>query len=265
MIPKSSRVTLPRKRPALAPLDPPPELSIVIPVHNEEACLVPLMDKLWATLESMGETFEVIMVDDGSNDASGTLLGMAMSHRPQLRVLKLDHNCGQSAAMDCGFRHARGDVIVTLDADLQNDPSDIPTVYNMVRSGACDVACGWRKSRQDSWVRRLSSRIANRVRNTLSGESIRDTGCSLKAYRSLHLQRIKMYQGMHRFLPTLLKMEGARVAEVPVRHHPRLAGTSKYGLRNRAWRSLVDLMAICWMKNRHLNYQATEARLEACS
>jgi glycosyltransferase involved in cell wall biosynthesis len=155
--------------------------------------------------------------------------------------------------MAAGFRAALGSVIVTLDADLQNDPADIPILLE--KMGEYDCVCGWRMKRNDGWLRRISSRIANKVRNRLSGECIRDTGCSLKAYRADLLKRIYLFRGAHRFLPTLLKMEGATVTEVPVNHRPRELGRSKYGLWNRVFCSFRDLLGIQWMKCRLLNYE----------
>jgi dolichol-phosphate mannosyltransferase len=144
-------------------------------------------------------------------------------------------------------------IVITLDADLQNDPEDIPLLLEGLEGA--DAACGVRTRRQDTWVRRTSSRIANRVRDRITGDHVTDTGCSLKAYRAEYLRRLKLYSGMHRFLPTLLRLEGARVVEIPVRHHPRLAGRSKYGIGNRAWAGLRDCFAVRWMRDRHLRYR----------
>jgi glycosyltransferase involved in cell wall biosynthesis len=236
----------------------PVDLSVVVPVYNEAECVGPLCEALWAVLPGLGRSFEVVLVDDGSRDDTPRLMAAEKARRPELRVVRLKRNCGQSAAMACGFDHARGEVTVNLDADLQNDPRDIPALLARIDSGECDAVCGWRQKRQDNWLRRVSSRIANAVRNRLSGETITDTGCSLKAYRTRFLRRIKMYKGMHRFLPTLLKMEGARVVEVPVNHQPRLAGKAKYGVWNRVFKSFRDLLAVRWMKSRHIDYEAEE-------
>jgi len=235
-----------------------PYLSVVVPVYNEAECVPRLCAALYDVLPGLGRSFEVLLVDDGSSDRTPELLAEEKSRREALRVLRLRKNSGQSAAMAAGFRAARGEVVVTLDADLQNDPADIRLVLEPVAAGECDAACGWRQKRQDNWLRRISSRIANGVRNRLSGETISDTGCSLKAYRTEHLRRIKMYKGMHRFLPTLLKMEGARVIEVPVGHHPRHAGEAKYGVWNRVFRSFRDLLAVRWMKSRHIDCDVEE-------
>jgi glycosyltransferase involved in cell wall biosynthesis len=235
-----------------------PDISVVVPVYNEAECVAPLCEALYSVLPGLGRSFEVILVDDGSGDRTPELLAAEKERRENLRVIRLRGNRGQSAALSCGFDRARGKVVVTLDADLQNDPADIPMLLEKVDSDECDVVCGWRQKRRDNWLRRVSSKIANWVRNRLSGETIADTGCALKAYRMEFLRRIKMYRGMHRFLPTLLKMEGARVTEVPVNHKPRHAGQAKYGVWNRVFRSFRDLLAVRWMKSRHIDYEAEE-------
>jgi glycosyltransferase involved in cell wall biosynthesis len=235
-----------------------PYLSVVVPVYNEAECVAPLCQSLFAALDALETSYEVILIDDGSGDATPQLLTEERRSRPRLRVFRLHQNCGQSAAMSCGFDRARGNVIVTLDADLQNDPADIKMLLEQLDSGDWDVVCGWRRQRQDNWLRRVSSSIANAVRNRLSGESIADTGCSLKAYRTEFLRRIKMFKGMHRFLPTLLKLEGARVTQVEVNHRPRHAGQTKYGVWNRLFKSFRDLLAVRWMKSRNISCQVEE-------
>ena len=165
-------------------------------------------------------------------------------------------NAGQSAAMDAGFKSARGEVVVTLDADLQNDPTDIPRLLRALEG--LDAVVGVRRDRRDNLVRRVSSKIANYVRNRLSDETITDTGCSLKAFRTEAVRRLVLYDGMHRFLPTLLRMEGFRVEEVPVGHRPRRHGESKYGIGNRLLPSFMDLLAVRWMKRRKLRYEVKD-------
>jgi glycosyltransferase involved in cell wall biosynthesis len=229
------------------------DLSVVIPVYNEADNLDALHERLHAVLPRLSLAYEILFVDDGSVDRSPEVLRKLASLDPHVRVIRFERNAGQSAAFDAGFRGARGEIVVTLDADLQNDPADIPKILAEMKR--FDVVCGWREKRNDTWVRRVSSRIANSVRNRLSGETIRDTGCSLKGYRREHLARLKLYDGMHRFLPTLLKMEGCTVTEVPVSHHPRRAGVSKYGIGNRVFRSFHDLLAVRWMKTRRLHYR----------
>ncbi len=229
------------------------DLSVVIPVYNEAENLEALHERLHAVLPRLGLSYEILFIDDGSVDPSPEILRKLLSIDPHVRVVTFARNAGQSAAFDAGFRRARGGIVLTLDADLQNDPADIPKILEEMKR--FDVVCGWRTKRNDTWVRRVSSKIANGVRNRLSNETIRDTGCSLKGYRREHLARLKLYDGMHRFLPTLLRMEGCTVTEIPVSHHPRRAGVSKYGIGNRVFRSFRDLLAVRWMKARHLDYR----------
>ncbi len=234
----------------------PPEVSVVVPVFNEEENLPILAAEIHGTLRPLGRRYEVLFIDDGSTDHSPAILAGLQREDPAVRVVRLRRNAGQSAALEAGFRFARGAVVVTLDADLQNDPADIPALLGKI--GPFDVVCGVRAKRQDSWVRKVSSRIANGVRNRLTHESIADVGCTLKAYRTEFLRRIPMFTGMHRFLPTLLRMEGARITEMPVHHRPRLHGTPKYNIRNRIWRALVDLFAVRWMQKRWIDRRLAE-------
>ena len=230
---------------------PRPEISLVIPVYNEEENLPVLATEIRDALEPLGLVYEVIYVDDGSTDGSpGVLAGLARED-PRTRVVRQRRNSGQSAAFDAGFRHARGGIVVTLDADLQNDPADIPRLLE--RLDGFDVVNGVRARRQDNWVRRVSSKLANGVRNRVTRESVTDVGCTLRAMRTEYLQRIPVFNGMHRFLPTLLRMEGARVTEVPVNHRPRLHGQPKYGIHNRLWRGIADLYGVRWLQTRWID------------
>ncbi len=232
------------------------DLSVVIPVYNEEDNLRPLWEELREVLEGTGRTYEVIFVHDGSTDRSFSVLRELARGDPHIKVLKFKRNCGQTAAFDAGFRMARGEVVITMDADLQNDPKDIPRLLEKI--GEYDLVCGWRHRRQDPWLKRVSSKIANFVRNKVSGDYIRDTGCSLKAFRRECIERLKLFEGMHRFFPTLARMEGFRVVEIKVNHRPRLFGKTKYNIRNRALRAFLDLLAVRWMKRRHLDYEVEE-------
>jgi glycosyltransferase involved in cell wall biosynthesis len=207
-------------------------------------------------LHSLNKAFEVIFIDDGSTDKSLQILKSLQSGNSGIRIIKFIKNCGQTAAFDAGIKAAQGEVIVTMDADLQNDPGDIPRLLEKI--GDYDAVCGWREKRNDNLTRRVSSIIANRVRNRLSGEDIRDVGCSLKAFRSVYAKKMVLFNGMHRFFPTLIKMEGGSVTEIPVNHRPRRFGTPKYNIRNRVVRSFVDLLAVCWMKKRKLTYEIEE-------
>jgi glycosyltransferase involved in cell wall biosynthesis len=233
-----------------------PFLSLVVPAYNEEEVIGALLQRVDAALPTIGKPFEVIIVDDGSTDATPRLLAEAMAQRPWLRVLRLSRNSGQSAAFDAGFRAARGQVIATIDADLQNDPEEIPRLLPMLDQ--YDMVNGWRKDRHDTPFRRWQSRWANRIRNWISDEDVRDSASSLKLYKRQCLQGIQLYTGMHRFMPTLVKMRGFTCVEVPVKHSPRFAGTPKYGFGNRALRALIDLLAVRWMKKRWIRYQVSE-------
>lgn len=233
-----------------------PEISVVIPVYNEEENLPVLAAEVQGALQAIGRPYEVIYVDDGSTDGSPGILGGLAREDPAVRVVRQRRNAGQSAALEAGFRFARGGIVVTLDADLQNDPADIPRLLE--RMNSFDVVCGVRTNRQDTWTRKVSSRIANGIRNRVTHDSVTDVGCTLRACRAEYLRRIPMFTGMHRFLPTLLKMEGARVTEVPVHHRPRLHGQPKYNIRNRIWRALADLFAVRWMQKRWLDRRLSE-------
>jgi dolichol-phosphate mannosyltransferase len=235
----------------------PPEISVVIPVFNEEENLPVLAAEVHGALRALGRPYEVILVDDGSTDSSPEVLRRLGAEDPAVRIVRQRRNSGQSAALDAGFRFARGGFVVTLDADLQNDPADIPGLLAKMDEG-WDVVAGVRVKRRDTWVRKVSSRIANGVRNRVTHETITDVGCTLKAFRTEYLRRIPMFTGMHRFLPTLLKMEGARVTEMPVNHRPRLHGQPKYNIRNRIWRALADLFAVRWMQKRWIDRRLSE-------
>jgi glycosyltransferase involved in cell wall biosynthesis len=237
---------------------PAPELSLVIPVYNERENLAPLLSEIAAALRPVRPAYEVVAVDDGSTDGSRDELRRLRIGHPELHLVGFERNAGQTAAFAAGFRAARAPIVVTLDADLQNDPADIPAlVTELERSGATAVA-GYRLNRRDTGWKRVQSRIANGVRNWLNGESVRDTGCSLKAFRTDAVRRLPLFNGMHRFLPTLIKMEGGTVAEVAVHHRARRFGTTKYGMWNRVFRALADAFAVRWMQRRMMRYQINE-------
>lgn len=232
------------------------DISVVVPVYNEEENLPILIPKLMEVLEARGQPYEMIFVDDGSTDRSREILKEKASQHPQIHVLGFKRNCGETAAGFAGLKEARGKVVITIDADLQNDPMDIPRMLEYLKE--YDMVTGWRQKRDDSWVKRITSKIANAIRNRLSGETIRDSGCTFRAYRRECLQNLKLFRGMHRFMPTLVKMEGFQVIEIPIAHHPREFGVSKYTTWNRMWRAFVDLLAVKWMKNRHIQYEIEE-------
>ncbi len=232
-----------------------PEFSVVIPVYNEEECIADVLKELREALDGAGlKDWECVVVDDCSRDRTPKLaLGMAAAD-PRFRVLGLNPNSGQSAALDAGFRHARGRVIGMMDGDGQNDPADFPRLLKELKRRNLDVMCGIRSKRRDNLWRRLVSSVANSIRNWVTRDVVTDTGCSLRVMKSEHVRRLKMYRGLHRFLPTLLRLEGARIGEVSVNHRPRRAGVSKYTLRNRVT-ALRDLFAVQWMRHRQLRYE----------
>jgi glycosyltransferase involved in cell wall biosynthesis len=234
------------------------DLSVVIPVYNEEENLPPLWAELREVLERLRLSFEVVFVDDGSRDRSAELIRGFRDADARVRLVRLKANAGETAATDAGFKAARGRWVVTMDADLQNDPHDIPAMLGHLEQW--DAVTGWRVKRGegDSIVRRASSRIANRVRNALSEETIQDSGCTFRAFRRECLRGLVLYRGFHRFIPTLLKMRGYRVLEVPVQNRPRRFGQSKYGVMNRVFVATADLLVVRWMKNRFLRYQVAE-------
>lgn len=235
-----------------------PDLSVVIPVHDEEASLPRLWPELREVLEGLGLDAEVIFVDDGSRDRSAEIVRALREADRRVRLVRLKANAGETAATDAGFRAARGRWVVTMDADLQNDPRDIPAL--LAHLDRWDAACGWRVNRSagDSLARRVSSSVANRVRNALSDETIHDSGCTFRAFRRECLRGLVLYRGFHRFVPTLLRLQGYRVVEVPVNHRPRRFGRSKYGVLNRVFGATVDLLVVRWMKRRRLRYEVAE-------
>jgi dolichol-phosphate mannosyltransferase len=235
-----------------------PELSVVIPAYNERENVVPLFDELREALGRVGRSHEIVMVDDGSRDGTAEWLVREAARDPRVVPVLLAGNHGQSAAIAAGLRHARGAVIVTLDADLQNDPADLPRLLAALESS--DVVSGVRAQRHDDWLRRVSSRIANGVRRWVLGDPLTDIGCSFKAYRREALEGIPLFTGAHRFLPALCMFRGARLVEVPLSHRPRRHGVSKYGVGNRLWRGLYDLIGVRWLKSRMLRYREREPR-----
>lgn len=233
-----------------------PEISVVVPVYNEEENLVVLIPQILSALKPLDKKFEIVLVDDGSTDKSFDVIKELSAKHMEVRYIRFKKNAGQTAAFDAGFKNAMGEVLITLDADLQNDPNDIPNLLKFIPE--YDVVCGWREKRQDSVVKKISSKVGNGFRNFLTNENIHDTGCSLKVYKKEFVDEIKLFRGMHRFLPTLLKMEGAKVVEVKVNHNPRKFGKSKYNVMNRLFSGLYDVLAVRWMQKRKLNYEITE-------
>lgn len=223
-----------------------PLISVVIPLYNEEESIPHLCRTLTEALERFGRPYEIIIVDDGSKDRSFALLAEQAQQDPHLTVIQLRRNFGQTAAFSAGFNHARGDVVITMDADLQNDPNDIPLLMAKIEEGY-DIVSGWRKDRQDRfWDRRLPSMIANRLISNVTDVRLHDYGCSLKAYRRDVLQHVRLYGELHRFIPALASQVGGTVTEVPVNHYARQYGRSKYGI-SRAVRVALDLITVWFL------------------
>ncbi len=231
--------------------------SVVVPVRDERDNLAPLLDELRVALGA--RSYEIIAVDDGSTDGSREELARLKRSVPGLRVIALARPSGQSAAIAAGWDAARGGVVVMLDADGQNDPADIPALLaRLDAEPGLAAAVGYRVRRRDPRWKRVQSRIANGVRNWLTRDRVRDTGCSLKAVRRAVLLALPRFDGMHRFLPTLVRLQGGAVVELPVSHRPRRSGASKYTARNRAWRALRDAFGVRWLRRRALRYAARE-------
>lgn len=238
-----------------------PELSVVVPARDEETNVELLYQMVSDALDGRVE-WELVLVDDGSRDATSEVIAKLAERDARVRGARLAGPCGQSAATFVGVDLASAALIATLDADLQNDPADLLMLLEHLRD--CDAAVGYRVSRRDGLVRRVSSRIANAVRNAVSGDRARGTGCSLMLARAHALRALPRFEGMHRFLPTLLRYQGYRVMELPVSHHPRVLGRSKYGIRNRALRGFVDLLAVRWLRSRTLRTSGVQ-RIGRCS
>ncbi len=218
-------------------------ISIVIPAYNEEENIPVLYERLKKVLDSLGKDYEIIFVDDGSEDRTPEVLKEIAEKDKKVKVIRFRRNYGQTAAMYAGFEHAKGNVIITMDADLQNDPEDIPKLLEKMEEGY-DIVSGWRKDRKDPFLsRKLPSKIANWIISKVTGVELHDYGCTLKAYRAEIAKRYRLYGDMHRFLPALAKRFGARITEIPVRHHPRLYGRSKYGI-GRTVRVILDIFLV---------------------
>jgi glycosyltransferase involved in cell wall biosynthesis len=236
-----------------------PEISLVIPCYNEEGNLRELIRAIRESVEPLKIPYEVVITDDCSRDKSWEVLKELAAGDPRIRVQKFEKNCGESAASFAGLKWARGKYLFTLDADLQNDPKDLPKFLEALKSFDC--VCGTRvkvRGQGDNFIRVASSRVANGVRNKLSGEKISDAGCTYRAFKRECIENLKFFKGMHRFLPTLFKIEGHTVTEIEVGNNPRFAGQSNYGVWNRLFASFYDLLAVRWMKKRMFKYQIAE-------
>jgi dolichol-phosphate mannosyltransferase len=226
------------------------ELSIVVPVYNEEQNILPLTRELHQVFARSGYDYEIVFVDDGSTDATWENIRHARAIEPRLRALRHERNAGQSAALWTGMQSSDTPLIATLDGDLQNDPADLPRLLAELEN--CDFVCGVRAKRNDSWLRRVSSRIARRARKLALKVDFRDTGCAVRVFRRSVLKGIFPFNGLHRFMPVLVHASGARTKELPINHRARSAGVSKYGLHNRLWRGIADLFAVAWYQKRRL-------------
>lgn len=232
-------------------MPPAPAISVVVPLHNEQDNVAELQKQIEAALT--GHHIEVLLVDDGSTDQTAARV-IPSAHT---RLLRFEKNSGQSAAMFAGIQAARGDVIATLDGDLQNDPADIPAMISKLDEGF-DLVCGYRARRQDSAFKRWQSRVANAVRSRFVGDGVRDTGCTLKVMRRDCREALVLFNGMHRFIPALIRAMGYRVTEMPVNHRARVHGVSKYGFGNRAWRATMDMIGVRWLNSRRVRCQLSE-------
>jgi glycosyltransferase involved in cell wall biosynthesis len=219
------------------------KISIIVPVYNERENLDSFVDTLLQVLNGIQEDFEILFIDDGSSDGSGAFLETLASRNPFIKLIQFRRNFGQTAALAAGFDFATGNILITIDADLQNDPADIPKILQELRKGNDVVSC-WRQDRKDPWLsRKLPSKIANLLISWISGVRLHDYGCTLKGYRAEVLEHMRLYGEMHRFIPIFVSWAGATVAEIPVRHHPRIHGSSKYGL-NRTYKVILDLITV---------------------
>ena len=239
------------------PHEPPPRLSVVVPAFNEEDNIIPLAEEIIASLASLPGGFELILVDDKSTD--GTRDVIRRFRHPGVRAVLHRINSGQSAAVASGFQTARGEWVGTLDGDGQNDPADLPAMLEQAQKEGVDCVTGVRSKRQDTFLRRFSSKVANGFRNWITGDEVSDSGCGIRVVRRAALREIPVFNGMHRFMPTLLRGQGFSVVECPVNHRERLRGTSKYGVHNRLWRGIRDCFGIRWYLKRALPSDRREA------
>lgn len=232
--------------------------SVILPIKDEEDNIESLIQEIENVMAALKNPWELICVDDGSTDKSLEILKTLAEKKSFIRLIVFDGNFGQSSAFDVGFREAKGTLVITLDADGQNDPADIPKLIDLMSEA--DLVCGWRTNRKDTWSKKIISTIANKVRGCLIQDGVHDTGCSLKVYRKSCFPKIKLYHGMHRFLPALFMIEGFRVREVPVSHRERQGGVSKYHFFNRSLAPFVDLFAVAWMRRRQLKYRISKGK-----
>ncbi|WP_272700121.1 glycosyltransferase family 2 protein [Desulfovibrio sp. Fe33] len=235
------------------------KFSVVLPVFNEQDNLQTLFAEIRAAADSTGRPWEAVFVDDCSTDRSLSMIRELAERHPEVRYVAFAENRGQSAAFCAGFDAVESEIVVTMDADLQNDPADIPDMLAAFGHD-CEMVIGWRARRRDTFIKRISSRIANKIRDSIVDDGVHDTGCSLKVMRTDLLRRLPRFKNMHRYFPILMKMEGARIREVKVNHRERGAGVSKYGTLDRAMAGIYDLIGVKWLIKRHIGYTVKEQK-----
>ena len=235
------------------------KFSVVLPVFNEQDNLRTLFSEIRTAADSTGRPWEAVFVDDCSTDNSLSIIRELAEAHPEVRYVAFAGNRGQSAAFCAGFDAVQSDIVVTMDADLQNDPSDIPDML-AVFGDECEMVIGWRARRKDTFVKRITSRIANKIRDSIVDDGVHDTGCSLKVMRTDLLLKLPRFKNMHRYFPILMKMQGARIKEVKVNHRQRGAGVSKYGTLDRALAGIYDLIGVKWLITRHIGYTVKERK-----
>ncbi|BCS87622.1 glycosyltransferase family 2 protein [Pseudodesulfovibrio sediminis] len=235
------------------------KFTVVLPVFNEQDNLEALFNEIRAAADSTGRPWEAVFVDDCSTDKSLDIIRALAGEYDEVRYVAFAENRGQSAAFCAGFDAAQSDIVVTMDADLQNDPADIPDML-AVFGDECEMVIGWRSKRKDTFIKRISSRIANKIRDSLMDDGVHDTGCSLKVMRTDLLLKLPRFKNMHRYFPILMKTHGARIKEVKVNHRERGAGVSKYGTLDRAMAGIYDLIGVGWLIKRHIGYSVKEQK-----
>ncbi len=238
-----------------------PILSVVAPCFNEQGNLIPLVTAIREALEPLTISYEIVIADDVSRDDSWNILQKLGAEDKRIRAVRLNHNCGQSAAVWVGIQAATGRYIATLDADLQNHPRELPRFLEAIQRGDSDCVCGSRvaaRAHGDSWVRQVSSKIANGIRNRITHETVSDSACGYRIFKRECAARLKFFKGMHRFMPTLFRIEGFVVTEIPISHHTRLTGQSNYGVMNRLFVTIYDLFAVRWMQKRMFRFEVKE-------
>lgn len=236
-------------------------VSVIVPFYNEEENVPLIAERIARVFASLpDQDYECVFVNDASTDGTRDALDTLRAGDERIRVLHFAENCGQSAALIAGLRAARGDYLLTIDGDLQNDPEDFPKLIELLADYDC--VCGYRANRQDTWVRRISSRVANRIRRAVLHDGIRDTGCGTKGFRKTCVQHFVCFNGAHRFFAVMVRAAGLTLTECPVAHHPRVHGTSKYGIHNRLWRGLYDLVGVRWLQKRYVCFEIENDAVE---